>query len=362
MAASLAAVHATDPTTPFLSARGRIPGFTLEDLDRALYEARVLRRMHTIRRTLFLVPLEDVPVFEAGAAREVARKERARLAGWLAESMTGAQVTRWVDRLAAEVLDTLGDSEMSTRELTTALPELATPVALGSGKWAATVPISSRVLFLMAMEGLLVRARPAGSWRSSQYRWADAGSWDGVAPGAITEEEGRLALARRYVETHGPVTLTDLRWWTGWTLTRARDALARLDTVQVELDGEESGFVLEGDADPVEAAGPSVTLLPALDSTPMGWKQRGWFLGAGEDQLFDSNGNVGPTVWVDGRVVGGWAQTQDGTVVYELLEAVAPHEREMIDAQAVALTEWLDGVVVMPRFPSPMSKRLTRAE
>ena len=52
---------------------------------------------------------------------------------------------------------------------------------------------------------------------------------------------------------------------------------------------------------------PWVALLPGLDSTVMGWKERAWFLGGHQHALFDVNGNAGPTVWCNGRIVGGWA-------------------------------------------------------
>jgi Winged helix DNA-binding domain len=49
------------------------------------------------------------------------------------------------------------------------------------------------------------------------------------------------------------------------------------------------------------------TLLPALDPTAMGWKRRDWFLGIDRGQIFDSAGNIGPTLWWDGEIVGSWA-------------------------------------------------------
>jgi hypothetical protein len=102
----------------------------------------------------------------------------------------------------------------------------------------------------------------------------------------------------------------------------------------------------------------SVALLPALDSTTMGWKERDWYLGAHGTELFDTNGNAGPTVWVDGRVVGGWGQRGDGQVVYHLVEEVVAEAGQLIDGAARSLTDWFDGVVVMPRFPSPLGRGL----
>ena len=68
-----------------------------------------------------------------------------------------------------------------------------------------------------------------------------------------------------------------------------------------------TGYVLAGDLEPTPRPEPVAALLPTLDPTTMGWKERDWYLGAHAGRLlFDGNGNAGPTIWWDGRVVGGW--------------------------------------------------------
>ncbi len=103
-----------------------------------------------------------------------------------------------------------------------------------------------------------------------------------------------------------------------------------------------------------------VALLPTLDPTVMGWKERSWYLGDHQEHLFDRNGNAGPTVWADGRVVGGWAQRPDGTIAVELLEPLLSSVQGKISAEAAErLQEWLAGTVITSRFRTPLEKRLT---
>ena len=73
----------------------------------------------------------------------------------------------------------------------------------------------------------------------------------------------------------------------------------------------------------VEPVEPWVALLPGLDPTTMGWKERDWYLPDAGADTFDRMGNAGPTVWVDGRVVGGWAQAADGEIRTRYLVDVA---------------------------------------
>ena len=43
---------------------------------------------------------------------------------------------------------------------------------------------------------------------------------------------------------------------------------------------------------------------------------------------------------------------------YRLLTDVGAEAEATIAAEAAALTEWMDGVVVTPRFPTPTDKQL----
>ena len=124
-----------------------------------------------------------------------------------------------------------------------------------------------------------------------------------------------------------------------------------------DLDGR-TGYLLADDLDPPEPIEPWVALLPPLDPTTMGWFERDWYLGGHRVQLFDTNGNAGPTVWCDGRIIGGWRQGESGEVVVQLLEDPGADQRAAIDAEAERLTAWFAGTRVLPRFPSPLSKDL----
>lgn len=356
---SVAALHSTDPPSPYISTWARLPGFSLGDLERSLYEDRSLVRMHTIRRTLFVLDRDDAVWFEAGATRDIARKERARLAQWLAAVMPGDRIPGHLERLTSGVLEALSGRQMTTKELAPLVPGLTDEIEVGSGKWAARVPVSSRLLFILAMDGLIVRASPVGTWRSSQYRWAVAEEWFGDRRANLTEPEGRVGVLRRYLETHGPATMNDIKWWTGWTVGNTREALAGADTEKVELEDFGVGFVVSGDTGGGSGGGGIVAFLPSLDSSTMGWKERDWYLGPHGSEVFDNIGNAGPTVWVDGRIVGGWGQRLDGNVVYELLEEVPRKVATRIREEAASLTDWLGDRVVMPRFPSPLGRRIS---
>jgi hypothetical protein len=133
---------------------------------------------------------------------------------------------------------------------------------------------------------------------------------DGIP--SVKPDEAPAELARPWLATFGPATVADLKWWTGWSLGKTRQAIAALDTVEVELDSGAAGLVLAGDEAPVKAPKPSAALLPGLDPTTMGWADRYSYLGPYKLAIFDPAGNAGATARWDGRIVGGWCQGADG--------------------------------------------------
>ena len=127
--------------------------------------------------------------------------------------------------------------------------------------------------------------------------------------------------------------------------------------MEVDLDGV-AGVALAEDLEHEPPVPPWAALLPALDPTTMGWKGRSWYLGEYGPALFDGNGNAGPSVWWDGRIVGGWAQRPGGEVVVRLLEDAGADARVAIEAEVERLQDWLGGARVSPRFPTPLQKEL----
>ncbi|HEU4355246.1 MAG TPA: winged helix DNA-binding domain-containing protein [Actinomycetota bacterium] len=363
--AALVGLHSSDPATVYLSAWARVEGFAPTDLEDALYERRSLVRMLGMRRTLFVVPLDGAATMDAACTKALAPGQHRRLVGLLEEQgiAPAGGGERWLRRVAARTLESLGRrGEATARELTKDVPDLGARLTFGEGKtWGGTMGVSTRVLFLLAAEGRIVRARPLGSWTSGQYRWARTETWLGAPLPGLSHAEACTDLLRRWLRAFGPGTTTDIRWWTGWTAALTTKTLAAVGAVEVDLEDGATGYVPPDDLGPVGAAGPWVALLPALDPTVMGWKERGWYLGDHAAALFDRNGNAGPTVWVDGRAVGGWGQADDGTIAVELLERVDAQTRRAMDAERERLRAWLGDVRIKPRFRTPLELSLSRA-
>jgi hypothetical protein len=350
-------LHATDPATVYLSARARVDGLTVADVDRALYVTRSLVKHLAMRRTLFVVPRALLGAVQAGASQRVAEQERRRLVADVERAGVATDGQAWLEEASEAALAALSAlGEATSSELRKAAPVLDVSILYAPDKsYGGNQALAPRILTVLSASGRVLRGSNAGGWTTSRPRWATTAHWLGEEPPRPSERRARADVARRWLHTFGPARAEDLKWWLGSTVTAVRAALADIGAAEVELDGG-AGVALPDDLDEVPPPDPWAALLPGLDPTTMGWQARDWYLGPHGPVLFDGNGNAGPTAWWDGRIVGGWVQHDDGEVEVQLLEDPGADARAALDHEAARLTAWLGGVRVPPRFPSPLAR------
>ncbi|MFE3786473.1 DNA glycosylase AlkZ-like family protein [Streptomyces goshikiensis] len=224
----------------------------------------------------------------------------------LAEDGQGLDAA-WLAPAEADALAALDAQGASTgSQISAAVPALRQKITISRGKkYETETSVATRVIRLLAADGRIRRDRPRGSWTSSQFRWVHTEPWP-----ALPAAEARAEIARRWLHAYGPATEADLRWWTGWTLTDVRKALAAAGARQVRLDDGSTAIVSPGDAAPEPAPEPWAALLPGLDPSGMGWADPGR------------------------------AAEEAGT------------------AEAVRLAQWLGEARVTPRFRTPLEREL----
>ncbi len=360
VADDLVGIHATDPASVYLGLRARMQALTRDDLATALYEDRTLLKILGMRRTMFVVPVALAGVVQAATTVDLAAAERKRTLGMLERAGIAKDPEAWLAVVEDETMAALEDlGEATAADLAKRVDGLRAQIPFGAGKkWQGTVGVSTRLLFLLATEGRIIRGRPKGTWLSSLYRWVPMDRWVSGGLEPWPAERAQDELVRRWLKAFGPGTQRDVQWWTGWTVARTKAALQRLGAVNVSMDDGRTGFVLPEDVDATTEPSHWVALLPGLDTTTMAWVDRDFYLGDHARQLFDTNGNAGPTVWVDGRVVGLWAQRENGEVIHRLLEDVGRERERDIGEEAARVHAWLGSHRVIPRFPNPTFREL----
>ncbi len=350
-------LHATEPASVYLSAFARVEA-SRADIDKALYEERSVVKQLAMRRTLFAFPRDLLPAVWGSASARVLDQLRTRLAKEV-ESNGLAD----------------GRSRLAGGHVRGGAPQPARRRSFHDGRAARAHPGPGPAAGAGTGQGLRrqlpdrppaaghARRRWADRARGEQRRlarlaaaWSLTEDWLGEPVRHAEPDAGYRVLVERWLRTFGPGTEADLVWWLGATKGAVRRALGDLGAVEVGL-GDGVGYLLPDDLDDVPEPEPWAALLPVLDPTTMGWKQRGFYL-ADEDvpHLFDSNGNAGTTAWWEGRIVGCWVQDDDGVVSVVLRHDIGADGDPRADAEASRLTDWLAGHRVGTVYPSALMR------
>jgi hypothetical protein len=276
-------LHATSPTTPYLSLFARLNGFKIKDLDDELYVKRSMGRIRCVRKTVYIFPVEFMPVLYAATKR-----------------VMGLNSINYCKHMGITEQDyeTLSKKAMG---LLKAKP-MTTPQVRKAIGTDLHVP---SVLNLMCDQGLLARGKPAG-WRSNQHTYYPFSDYfPGVRLGSVPEGEAVAELVRRYLRAFAPVTENDIAWWTGLNKGEVGKALQELEK---EVSVEDGMVMFRADPGLLKEAGQqTVNLLPSLDPYVMGYKVRDRYLDKEHSgYVFDRSGNATSTIVVGGRIAGVW--------------------------------------------------------
>ena len=365
VAADLVGLHSTDPATVVLALRARLDPFDVAHLEDALYERRSLLRLLAMRRTMFVVPLDLAAVMQASCAAALAPVERRKLVDLLDGAGVADDVDAWIARVEATVAGRRGDrGPTPASQLTKLVPDLARQLRIAIGKpyegndrgldTGALPDVdrghvgpgpAARVVDLQPVpvgaDGRLDRRAPGARRRDGAGRARPA-----LAAGLRTGHARRSGLVDEVDEGSG------------------RAALAAVEAVEITTEWrchQGAGVALPDDLDDtaVPAAAP-VNLLPALDSTIMGWKERAGTSAPIVVRCSTAAATPDPPCG-SAAAVGAWSQRIGGEVVTRMLELARRSARSRIDAEAARLTEWMDGVRVTPRFPTALDRELANS-
>jgi len=293
----------------------RVRDLRIAHVEEALSE-RLLVKASCMRRTLFLVPSQDLAIFVRGTARR-AEKE-----------------IRWTrgKGVPDRVIDAAIDAALGALDQPLRRPEIAERVsrALGvrtqavhGGGWGrrtkiAAVPVGDLtfpvvdLLHLAAARGVVCYGPHLGNEPTFVRADAWIPQWQD-----LPREQAEELLLRRYLWAFGPATAADFSMWTGITLTEAREIWARQQAgfAPVDVQGW-AAAVLQEDLDELVGAGferPLIRLLPYFDSFLLGHKEREHLVTMQHrPKVYRAQGWIAPVVLVDGRAAAVWEHAREG--------------------------------------------------
>jgi len=174
---------------------------------------------------------------------------------------------------------------------------------LGIKKSSSQDFLSAAIMMHAELEGLVCN----GKMKGKQITYALLEERVGKPKNKLTKEEGLAKLAKRYFESHGPATLLDFSWWSGFSPTICKQAInaIELQISSVDIDNQRYWFKmnLHNEDDFRE----SVHFLPAFDEILISYKTReASILLEHQSKAFTNNGIFKPIILENGNVIGTW--------------------------------------------------------
>ncbi len=317
------AIQAQDFGAALWAIGQRSAGLTAEDVTRAIADRQIVRAW-PMRGTIHFVPAADLRWMLSLTGDRENDRVRSLLRG-----LGHGQET--LDRAGKILEAALSNGPLTRQEIYAKLEQEGIPTA-------KTVGI--QILTFWAQSGLICFA----GHRGKQHTFVRLDDW--LAPEKANRPDRNTALktlAERYFRSHGPATERDFAWWSGLTLTVAREAIRLAGPSLSERVLNGVPFLSHVDSPPeTDSEGDVLRLLPPFDEILVGYKDR---------SAYDLKGGApntalnlfGPTILLNGRLAGAWQKTlgsKSGRVTLEFLPEVDAQQRTLADAQIVRLSHF----------------------
>jgi hypothetical protein len=338
-------LHSTDYWTPYFSVWARIGDYDAKKMFEAIDNGRDIVRTHAFRTTIHVMHIDNIPLILSATGPSLFRayrKDKYRKMDILSD--------KEIEDMMEQVKSALEDGPLRTSELKKAVPKVGENVR-------------SALIMLMA-GGEVVRAK-AKHARSNLTSYALLEKWvNGFELEIIDERDAISQLIKKHIELFGPVSVEDTAWWFKQTKTTVKNTIQELgeDVIELEMDGTER-FMTATDLEIASSLEPPsespAWFLPYEDHFLKAFIDRSRFIS--EDvrpmispadrrhywptKLDEPNvmpspgvrqtGEVRPTIWLNGDVVGRWEIDDEGKqkkIVTSLYRKVAKKHLKRIDA------------------------------
>lgn len=308
-------LHSTDYWTPYFSVWARIGDFDARRMFESINNGERLVRTHAFRTTLHVIHIDNLSMIISAtgpALYKVCRNDKFAKVDQLSD--------REIEHMLSHVREALQDGPLRTSALKRIVPDKA--------------HVRSALLMLMA-RGEVVRAK-ANHARSNLTSYALLDRWvSGFRLKVLDEQEATTKLIRGHIGRFGPVSVDDIAWWLNLTKAAVKRAVQNLgDDITMILHRERECYMRTSDheiASAIERPEKDIVwFLPYEDHFLKAFIDRTDFINediqarlspADRRHYWPSNpdapramlsrtlaatGEVRPSIWLNGRVVGRW--------------------------------------------------------
>jgi hypothetical protein len=263
---------------------------TEKEIEEAINSAQIIRT-HILRPTWHFVSADDIYWMLELSAPQVKRftTSASKKYGYDAKKLD--QINTHIEKLLA------GNNHLTRDEI---MQEL------GIKKTSNEDFLSAAIMMNAELDGLVCN----GKMKGKQITYSLLEERVSKPKTKLTKEEALAKLALRYFESHGPATLLDFSWWSGFSATSCKLAVnaIELQLNSIEIEGQKYWF--KKDFPNEDNFRESVHFLPAFDEILISYKTReASILLEHQSKAFTNNGIFKPIILENSKVIGTWKRT-----------------------------------------------------
>jgi hypothetical protein len=314
------ALQAQEAASPYLALWNRLAGFEPADLDAAFATGTVVKAS-LMRLTMHAVHDQDYPAFYEAM-------------------LSSLRASRYGDRRFTATGLTIPDIDALVPDLLDFTKGPRTTAEIGDLLRARIGENSQDAWFALRRFAPLHHAPIGGPWSfGASASFVAAPRF----PRRLSDDDAVRSLVLRYLEAFGPASVPDVAQFTMLRRQVARQALHALGGRVEALEGPtgEALFDVPGALLPAEDAAAPPRLLPMWDSILLAYSDRSRLIPPDYRRLvIRQNGDVLPTLLVDGYVAGVWRPV-DGSIEATAFHQLSDEAWRGLGAEAAALVAFL---------------------
>jgi hypothetical protein len=263
---------------------------TEKEIEEAVNSAKIIRT-HILRPTWHFIAAEDIYWMLKLSGPQVKRftTSAARKYGFDAKKLD--QANSVIEKILS------GNNHLTRDEI---MQEL------NIKKTSSEDFLSAAIMMNAELDGLVCN----GKMKGKQITYALLEERVSKPKSKLTKEEALAKLALRYFESHGPATLLDFSWWSGFSPKICKSIInaIELQMPSVEINSQTYWFVNQSTTS--NSNHKSVHFLPAFDEILISYKSReASILLEHQSKAFTNNGIFKPIILEDSKVIGTWKRT-----------------------------------------------------
>lgn len=297
LVAWMGAIQAQDYPMSKWAVGARLPSGNLQAVDEALQRGEILRT-HIMRPTWHLVAAEDI----RWMLKLTAHRLKAAYNSYAKGRIADISPRQYDSNKSALVSMLEGNKSLTNQEIEAGLIQVG---VIRPDNEADKL----RVKYLIALaevEGVICSGVDKG--KKATYALLD----ERVPPmRELHKEEALAQLAGRYFRSHSPASLNDFTWWSGLTISEARQAIGLIERELIaDRFAEQKLYVHESYKDTPASQEDALHLLPSFDEYLISYKDRTTVLQPEHHpKAFNNFGTFYPVILHKGMIVGNWSKS-----------------------------------------------------